>query len=472
MEEKTLYDYYTKRGQKLPAIEERAKSYEAAGLGKATDYISKNRAGDVAPNTAYLAYLQKQGATPTPAEATPAEAPAVVSGKQASKDIASRGGDPTKPPATTPDAFEQYKEKVKPTTPEPTTPSFEDRYKELRKEGGISDLEDQASELQKKQNLIKENLKAFARKEYEGQSLGFATGRVSEEQKLAQQELDRLQNEESLVLDRINTKNKNIETVMNLSKLDYTEARDKYEKEYTRNLSISSAVNAADSKETSDLKASYNTMFNMMKTSGQTWEDLPNDFKTNLYQMELKMGIPPGSFELLARSNPKAEIITQGTSSDEAGNEFAWVMTKDEKGIPQITKIGGTGGFKKPTGDATKDADKKAEYEKAEAYVKAHMDKSRSELESAIRKDKKYLSDGDIVAILDSADAYSKPISPAMVTKISDEIVKKVKGIFKSKEAEFEKAKLLIEQNKTKKKWTSTQVSAIETEIKKKLGIK
>jgi hypothetical protein len=366
--------------------------YDDPAKGKTIDAKTGQPVADIAPTV------------PEPTKVTTTTpAPAVVSGKEAAGDIASRGGDPTKYEATTPDAFEQYKVKVKPVTPEPVTPNFEDRYKQLREEGGISGLEDQATELQKKQNLIKDNLKAFAQKEYEGQSLGFATGRVSEEQKLAQQELDRLQDEEKLILERINTKNKNIETVMNLAKVDYTEAREKYEKEYTRNMSISTSINTADSKDTSDLKASYNTMFNMMKTSGQTWEDLPNDFKTNLYQMELKLGMPPGSFELLARSSPKAEIITQGTSADEAGNEFAWVMTKDEKGIPQVTKIGATGGFKKPAGsdEAEKEAGRKAEYDRAEKYVAAHSGASRSELESAIRKDKKYLSDGDITTIID-----------------------------------------------------------------------
>src|SRR3990167_4810471 len=57
MEPKNLYEYYTGKKQELPSLEERGKLYESYGLGTATDYVSKNKTGDVGPNTTLLAKL-------------------------------------------------------------------------------------------------------------------------------------------------------------------------------------------------------------------------------------------------------------------------------------------------------------------------------------------------------------------------------------------------------------------------------
>jgi hypothetical protein len=76
-----LSQYYTSQGKALPSISERAKAYEAAGLGKASTYV-----GSAAQNTSLLTYLTKPKAAPkpttpsTPAAPTTPGAPAAAPG--------------------------------------------------------------------------------------------------------------------------------------------------------------------------------------------------------------------------------------------------------------------------------------------------------------------------------------------------------------------------------------------------------
>ena len=61
-----LDQYYKSLGQTLPSLATRGQLYESAGLGKATDYVAQNKAGSIAPNTAYLNYLQNKPASTNP----------------------------------------------------------------------------------------------------------------------------------------------------------------------------------------------------------------------------------------------------------------------------------------------------------------------------------------------------------------------------------------------------------------------
>src|SRR3989344_8365554 len=67
----TLYDYYKTKGQSLPSVQERAKTFESLGLGSPAGYK-----GTYEQNVSLLSALQKQPA-PNPAvpSAPPAPAP-------------------------------------------------------------------------------------------------------------------------------------------------------------------------------------------------------------------------------------------------------------------------------------------------------------------------------------------------------------------------------------------------------------
>lgn len=353
------------------------------------------------------------------------EKPAVVSTSAMRKDIADRGEDATKTDFETQDDFETFKERVEPVDGAPTRDKTRvSQFEELRAEHGIEDIEENIASNIEEQETMLANLEEFRIKEAEGQPLGFATGRIQEEQRNVQARLDALQRIERTLTSRLNTRNKAIETTMQLTDKDFDEARDEYEFEYNKNLAIFNAFEQKEKEADAFTKATYNSIYNMMTNSGKSWDELPDKMKTEISTMEVKMGIPVGTFESLAISKPKANIIQQGKSIDESGNEFAWSVIQNEDGTPEVIKTF-TGGFKETEGE--EDLDKRKEFDDAIAFVEANKDKSFNELKLSLQRDSD-LSDSDITSILTTAGKIKDEVflSPENQQKIATALLKKV----------------------------------------------
>lgn len=93
-----LSQYYTSVGKPLPSLAERAKAYEAAGLGKASTYV-----GSAAQNTSLLTYLTKPKTAPKPttpaAPAKPATPGAPAAAPGAAPGAPAPGATPNAAPA-------------------------------------------------------------------------------------------------------------------------------------------------------------------------------------------------------------------------------------------------------------------------------------------------------------------------------------------------------------------------------------
>lgn len=225
--------------------------------------------------------------------------------------------------------YEDFQKKILPKAEAPKLPAYEDKYIKLRKEQGISALEDTVNEYDEEVAYLEENLRKFKRNEMSGQALGFAQGRISVEQQGIQDQLDFIARQQNAAINKINTKNKFIENIMNFTKQDYETANDAYQTEFNRNMQMQSAFSTEQNRIRDDARATLTTINNMVTNSGKSMADLDPTMKANINTLELQGGLPVGTFETFATSKPKANIISTQNGADSNGNEFVSFISKD-----------------------------------------------------------------------------------------------------------------------------------------------
>ena len=76
--------------------------------------------------------------------------------------------------------YQSFLQDVRPIN-EPAKPNYVSEFQRLQGEHDIPGIESKLSTNRAEQDTLKRNLEAFKRKEEEGQSLGFAIGRMTEE---------------------------------------------------------------------------------------------------------------------------------------------------------------------------------------------------------------------------------------------------------------------------------------------------
>jgi len=400
--------------------------------------------------------------------------PGIGSSASIRQDIKKRGEDPNKIQFKSEGDFQEFKERVQPEGGIPQrAESRVDEFTRLKEKSGIEGLEDKIAEREAEIDKLDENFEKFRIKEEEGQTAGFATGRIQEEERNVKDRQRALQREVDAFNTRLKTKNNAIETVMNLGELDFQDARKEYESEFNKNLAVQSAFRLKESAEKTADRATYNTLVNMFAQSGKSYEDMTPKQQQQISELEIRTGLPTGTFQSLATTKPKANIIQSGKSTDERGNEFAWMIVQGEDGTPEIVTTA-TGGFKKPTG--AKKEEKSAEFDSATDFVSENKTKSREQLKADMTRQFTNLSSTDMNTILDAAK-----IEKTQETKVklsSDDLVRISKQVVKAAskgrgdtEKKLSNATALIEKNKIKQKWTDRQVELLTQAVKNELGI-
>jgi len=281
---------------------------------------------------------------------------------------ASANGTPISIPSTM--NYANYMSQVSPYVNKPTTPNYVDKYTQLRRDQGIEALEDTigANEAQKAELLA--NLDKFKRNEMSGQPLGFAQGRISTEQQGIQDQIDFIDRQENIAIAKLNTKNKFIENIMNMTKDDYTTANDAYNTEFNHNMAVQAAVSTEGNKIRDDARATLTTINNMVANSGRTYSELDLNMRAKVNELELQAGIPVGTFETFAASKPKANIISTSNGTDSSGNDFVYFISKDPITGELTTDKLYTGGVSSTGGESAADINRRRDNDIAEAIIR------------------------------------------------------------------------------------------------------
>ncbi|MCK5211843.1 hypothetical protein KAJ89_04030 [Candidatus Parcubacteria bacterium] len=380
-------------------------------------------------------------------------------------------------------------------TKKPKAPSLEEQFEAKRVELGIDVLETELAGVESDIELINTTLLVEAEKAGEKlvsmAQIGRRRGKLQME---AEQRIALLNIEKNAISRQLNNKLNTLNTVMSLTQQDFANASTLYNNEFNKNLQMINLISGIESQEKADAQANLNTIINLAQNANKGFDDLSPSIQRHINNLEIQQGLPPGVTSSFLTAKPNTKILSTTSGTDAAGNSIVTFIYEDpETGRPGTIEIVETGGVKKATGTGGGgggDTDTEGgDWDRMEQFIKDNPNASNEELKTELLKNVNSgeidLSVTEINARLAQRKVEQKkekeeeeeqeeknPISEAMIDNIAGQFVKAVKGFLTHKNKEFEKALLLIENNKVKKKWSQAQVDAITQKVKEKLKIK
>lgn len=177
-------------------------------------------------------------------------------------------------------------------------------------------------------------------------ALGVIQGKTSEIQNQEDRELQKINNEIAYVTDQLNIKYSMIDTMMNLTQLDYKNASEAYDSQFSQNIQMINLVQGIQSNEkaqeqkTQDTaRANLQIIQNNLTEGNMSYTDLTDDEKLNIRKLEIQAGLPAGFTERLKNSDPKANIISTTSRTDPSGKQYVDILTKNEDGKLTVQSI-------------------------------------------------------------------------------------------------------------------------------------
>jgi len=264
------------------------------------------------------------------------------------------------------DYINEIKTKITPTTEKPSETKYVDTYKKYREDQGVGALEDQLNTLKAEQNTLLANKKARITSERgKAVATNVISGRISQVEQQENERLSSVNDSITNITNQLNTKYNTISTMMNLLQLDNAAATNRYNTEFSNNLTILNAANGlaqADRTEAQqnadNARANAQIVINTMVEGGMDYNALSDDQKTQLTKLGTESGLGANFFTGLLKSGNNKQILTTITSADDTK---ATIIYKDG-----TTKVIKTGLPAKSTGGTVTDSDQKI-------YYKQHM---------------------------------------------------------------------------------------------------
>lgn len=257
-------------------------------------------------------------------------------------------------PAEVP-TFEELKNNLTPDTPAPEPISRVAEREKLRTTLGVTELETELNTIKTEETKITDELRALTGAE-EGKpvAMNVISGRITEEERVAQQRLDVVLRQKNSVINELNTKYNIINTYVTDLGLDYQDAVTAYNTEFEKNYKVQSMItdmsNTAFEQGVSLIKtgfditmdtakfeqtikqanidnarANLSTMINAISSGNMTYDSMSNDQKLQVQKLEIQSGLPVGTVSSMGLS-AKDKILA--FSSD---NTQAWVVGADGK---------------------------------------------------------------------------------------------------------------------------------------------
>ncbi len=237
----------------------------------------------------------------------------------------------------------------------PTPPSLAELFTAKREELGIAPLEDRMAAIDSEIEELQTALTVEAQKA--GERL-VSTREIGRRKGTLQQEFDQrkafLDIERSSIARELNNKLSTLETVVNLTGTDFTNASRIYEQEFNRNLKLLDLTIGIENKEEANAQANLNTIINLAQSSGVGVADLSPTIRANINNLELQQGLPVGITESFIQAKPNTNILSTVKGTDAQGNEIVTFVYEDlATGKPGVVEIVETGGFTDPTRKTT-----------------------------------------------------------------------------------------------------------------------
>jgi len=210
----------------------------------------------------------------------------------------------------------ELKTELEPTTPLPDVLNRTEEFTKLRTEYGLADLETTLTNLKAQEESEIANLRSQRGLE-EGKvvPLNVIAGRISEEERVAQERVDAIVRQKATVIDELNTKYNVVNQLMTFKGLDYNDAVARYESEYDRNLKMydiilgqekeaRTAFQVAQTAARANLQIYVNAAIN----GNIDYNSLGADQKLMINKLEVQSGLPVGLISSI-KKDPKADIL-------------------------------------------------------------------------------------------------------------------------------------------------------------------
>ena len=272
--------------------------------------------------------------------------------------------------------FEELKNNLTPTTPKPETLNRVAERQAITSSLGVTELETQLNTIKTQETQITDELRALTGTE-EGKpvAMNVISGRITEEQRVAQQRLDAVIRQKNSVINELNTKYNVINTYMTDIGLDYQDAVNAYNSDFERNYKVQSMLTDMKNVEFSqtlqkigavtdtvmeaakfeqqikqnnidNARANLTTMTNAITSGNLSYEQLSDDQKLQIQKLEVQSGIPVGTIQnFKEKVDPKANVMF--TTSNEGVTQIGY-YNPTTKQVEVKTYGTSTGSSKKP----------------------------------------------------------------------------------------------------------------------------
>jgi hypothetical protein len=215
--------------------------------------------------------------------------------------------------STTPDggdnSLDTLKNKLAPTAPAPTPINRLEIFDELRTkynitdlETGLNDLKTQARDIVAQQRLRTQNEQGKA------VPLGVIGGRVDEITRQENEKLDFVNRQIATINDELTTKYSVVQTMINFAGLDYQDAVDAYDKEFSRNIQIYGVLQTEKNDARDSARANLQIMQNNIIKGNTSFASLDPSTQAMISKLEVQAGLPVG-FTSSLKADANANII-------------------------------------------------------------------------------------------------------------------------------------------------------------------
>lgn len=244
------------------------------------------------------------------------------------------------------DAFAELQKTLGAGVPaKPETTSFEKSYTSELEKAGVSDLEQSLADLTASEQEIRAQFRVNkAGEKAKPVAMNVIEGRVSEQERDANERLDTVLRQKDYITNQLKTKYDVVNNLMNLKKMDYESATEAYNTAFTQNLNMFNTVKGivdADKSETErkedNARANAQIIYNNITSGGLTFDSISPDQKLAITKLEMQAGLPSGFFQTLQSKNPKADIVTSTTRTS-GGQKYADIIMRDSATGALVTK--------------------------------------------------------------------------------------------------------------------------------------
>ncbi|EKE25867.1 MAG: hypothetical protein ACD_5C00016G0016 [uncultured bacterium] len=222
----------------------------------------------------------------------------------------------------------------------PDAPNFADTFSDLRAGAGVSELEDEMNTLNAQAEEIAAGFRTTKANE-EGKYVmtNVAEGRVSQEERAANERLDAVNRRINTITNQLNTAYKVIDMTMTYKGMDYNAAVATYNTQFSNHIQainlvkgIDDSIKTEQQREIDNARANLQIVSNNLANSTEGWSGLSKSQKNTIAKLEAQAGLPQGTFANIAVKNPGGEIITTKSWQDGSGKEYVSVVTRQKDG--------------------------------------------------------------------------------------------------------------------------------------------